>query len=78
MKSITVENLLGNHKSYTQVTGDEEALKEHILNIYYTMLTRGIKGTYVFACDDGMREYLKKYFCIIMNIFIICNYFSSC
>ena len=27
MKSITVENLLGNHKSYTQVTGDEEALK---------------------------------------------------
>lgn len=28
MKSITVENLLGNHKSYTQVTGDEEALKE--------------------------------------------------
>ena len=42
--------------------GDEEALKEHILNIYYTMLTRGIKGTYVFACDEGMREYLKKYF----------------
>ena len=30
MKSITVENLLGNHKSYTQVTGDEEALKRVI------------------------------------------------
>ena len=29
MKSITVENLLGNHKSYTQVTGDEEALKSY-------------------------------------------------
>lgn len=30
MKSITVENLLGNNKSYTQVTGDEEALKRVI------------------------------------------------
>ena len=30
MKSITVENLLGNHKSYTQVTGDKEALKRVI------------------------------------------------
>lgn len=30
MKSITVKNLLGNNKSYTQVTGDEEALKRVI------------------------------------------------
>ena len=28
MKSITVEKLLGNNKSYQQVTGNEESLKE--------------------------------------------------
>jgi DUF2075 family protein/DNA replication protein DnaC len=41
---------------------DEEALRNYITNIYVTLMTRGIKGTYVFACDDSMKEYLRKYF----------------
>lgn len=40
---------------------NEDSLKEYILNIYKTMFTRGIKGTYVYACDKELREYLKKY-----------------
>lgn len=40
---------------------DASALKDYITNIYVTLMTRGIKGTYVYACDDGMREYLSKY-----------------
>ncbi len=36
-------------------------LKQYILNIYYVLLTRGIEGTYVYACDEGLREYLSKY-----------------
>ena len=40
---------------------NQAALEEYILNIYKTMLTRGICGTYVYACNKGMREYLKRY-----------------
>lgn len=40
---------------------DDYQLKQYIINIYSVLLTRGIKGTYVYACDDGLRDYLKKY-----------------
>ncbi|KAF5032866.1 hypothetical protein DSECCO2_612700 [anaerobic digester metagenome] len=36
-------------------------LREYILNTYAVFLTRGIKGTYVYVCDNNLREYLKKY-----------------
>lgn len=36
-------------------------LREYILNIYKTMMLRGIKGTYVYICDDLLREYFKKH-----------------
>ena len=39
---------------------DEELLK-YILNIYTTMMTRGMLGTYIYVCDDGLRTYLKKF-----------------
>ncbi len=41
-------------------TTDAELLR-YILNIYQTMMLRGMLGTYVYVCDDGLREYLKKY-----------------
>ncbi len=41
-------------------TTDEELLK-YLLNIYQTMMLRGMLGTYVYVCDAGLREYLKKY-----------------
>lgn len=41
-------------------TNDEE-LKNYILNIYSVLLTRGIKGTYVYVCDDALRDYLNDY-----------------
>jgi hypothetical protein len=34
-------------------------LKEFIINIYKTILLRGIKGTYVYACDKDLRDYLS-------------------
>lgn len=40
---------------------DIEDLKEYIINIYKILLSRGIKGTYVYVCDNKLREYLKKY-----------------
>lgn len=43
-------------------TNDPEELKSYITNIYVTLMTRGIKGTYIYACDQGLREYLRNYF----------------
>ncbi len=40
---------------------DPEELKDFIINIYKTILLRGIKGTYVYACDKDLREYLAKH-----------------
>jgi DUF2075 family protein len=40
---------------------DPALLKEYILNIYKTMLLRGIRGTYVFVCDYHLREYFKNH-----------------
>lgn len=39
---------------------DPKELERYILNIYTTLMTRGIKGTYVYAVDDKLREYLKS------------------
>ncbi|MCH3942392.1 MAG: DNA/RNA helicase domain-containing protein [Atopobiaceae bacterium] len=36
-------------------------LLDYIRNIYYVLLTRGVMGTYVYACDEGLREYLGHY-----------------
>ena len=40
---------------------DPAILKELILNTYSTILSRGIKGCYVYACNKNMQEYLKQY-----------------
>ncbi len=40
---------------------NEEELKEYIINIYKVLLTRGIRGTYVYVCDPDLREYFKKF-----------------
>ena len=38
---------------------DEEILKKYILNIYKVLLTRAIRGTYVYVCDPALRNYFK-------------------
>ena len=44
------------------VADDTEQLTQYLKNIYLTLMTRGIKGTYIYICDDDLREYLRKYF----------------
>lgn len=39
----------------------DEELEEYILNTYAVFLTRGILGTYLYVCNENLREYLKKY-----------------
>jgi DUF2075 family protein/predicted GIY-YIG superfamily endonuclease len=38
-----------------------EELKSYIINIYKTLLTRGILGTYLHAVDKDLEKYLKKF-----------------
>ncbi len=40
---------------------DNEHLKSYIINIYKTIMYRGIKGAFIYACNKELREYLKKH-----------------
>jgi len=44
-----------------QGISDPSILKEYILNIYKTMMLRGIRGTYVYVCNTALKEYLAAY-----------------
>lgn len=46
--------------SFTKSEG-EASMRQYLLNIYLTLMTRGINGTYVYAVDDNLREYLKNF-----------------
>lgn len=45
---------------FTKSKGDEE-MRNFILNIYVTLMTRGIDGTFVYAMDERLREYLRRF-----------------
>lgn len=38
----------------------DDDLLQYIRNIYGVLLTRGMLGTYVYACDPGVREHLRE------------------
>ena len=61
------KKLVVDKDSYYDVNGkrsleDSDELEFYIKNIYKTLLTRGVKGTYVYVCDKDLRDYLKAYF----------------
>ena len=58
LRSYNKKNLKDNH---TKSSGDEK-MRDYVLDIYLTLMTRGIYGTYIYAMDPGLREYLKTFF----------------
>lgn len=53
-------------KLYFDINGkkgipDIEDLKAYIINIYKTILYRGIRGTFIYAYNKELREYLKQH-----------------
>ena len=40
-------------------TATYEELLEYIKHIYYVLMTRGIKGTYLYVCDEKLKEYMS-------------------
>ena len=49
------------YDKYGKNDTDDQELLEYILNIYYTLCTRGMRGTYIYVCDNNLRDYLKIY-----------------
>jgi len=39
---------------------DQKELERYIINIYKTLLTRGIYGTYIYVVDKDLRDYFKS------------------
>ena len=39
----------------------ERELLDFVLNIYSVLMTRGIRGTYLYVVDDALRSYLRRY-----------------
>lgn len=39
----------------------EQQLLDFILNIYAVLMTRGIRGTYLYVVDDDLRDYLRNH-----------------
>jgi uncharacterized protein len=53
-------------KKYFDINGkkgiaNEEDLKSYIINIYKTIMYRGIRGTFIYASNKELNEYLKKH-----------------
>lgn len=40
---------------------DNEVLKEYVINIYKTIMLRGILGTYLYVCNPNLRKYLSQF-----------------
>lgn len=58
---IIIDKASYHDRNGKQTIDDPDELKRYILNIYKTIMLRGIKGTFVYACDDGLRNYLKRH-----------------
>lgn len=43
-------------------TKDDTELLEYIRNAYYVLLTRAMRGTYIYVCDPGLRNRLRNLF----------------
>lgn len=60
-----IQRLYASRENYYDVKGKngttDDELLNYILNIYSTICTRGMLGTYIYVCDDNLRDYLKKY-----------------
>lgn len=48
-------------KNGKNTINDPLVLKNYVLNIYRTILFRGIQGTYIYACNPNLQKYLAQF-----------------
>ena len=65
--SETVEINKENYEDPNGKTKDLTELKRYIINIYKTLMTRGIKGTNIFIVDDNFRNYFNNSLNLIVS-----------
>ncbi len=46
---------------YGKQQASDDDLKAYIINIYKTIMYRAIRGSFIYACDQNLREYFKKH-----------------
>lgn len=65
----STEQVAINSKHYFDKNGKHTAsyddLLRYIKDIYYVLMTRGIKGTYLYVCNYDLKEYLEKFIEVI-------------
>ena len=49
-----------NNPRLGRIYSDDDLLR-FVSNIYAVLLSRGIRGTYVYACDPALRGYLQQF-----------------
>lgn len=49
------------------VADDQEALCDYLTNIYLTLMTRGIRGTYVYVCDPALWNYMSQFIPVVKD-----------
>lgn len=59
-KQMTIDKSEYHDRNGHAGVADPEELKRYIINIYKTLLVRGIKGTYVYIVDDNLRKYFES------------------
>lgn len=60
-RSIVIDKSKYHDRNGRQGINDPVELKQYIINIYRTIMLRGIRGTFVYACDDALRDYFKHH-----------------
>lgn len=60
-KSIVVDKDSYFDRTGSQGIKDQTELQRYIVNIYRTIMLRGIRGTFVYACDEELREYFRQH-----------------
>lgn len=61
--SNTIVIIKENYKDKNGKNGvvDNEVLHQYIINIYKTLMYRGIKGTFVYVCNENLRNYFSQF-----------------
>lgn len=58
---LTINKSRYKDKAGKNTISDENILKDYILNIYKTILLRGVKGVFIYACNENLRKYLSNF-----------------
>jgi DUF2075 family protein len=60
-RASTDQSVKGLKKMYKESPDEAiERADEIIKNTYRTLMTRGMKGCYIYCTDPGMREYIRE------------------